>query len=176
MSWSTKRIKLGACTVGALTAAVLAVSTTPAAASGTFSGRAYVYGAGIFSDDWGDEGVLSTSTHTYSNATCLWQKILWADGYLPYLSDVDGIFGSKTKSATQAWQRFHQLNDDGVVGKATFSMANGALLDNDKNGTVDTFDGYKYKTSIWRDSEGRYAFYDGDGQSRLAGYDYRTCS
>ncbi|MFD1663548.1 peptidoglycan-binding protein [Streptomyces caeni] len=176
MNSRTKRIKLAAGTIGTLTAAVLAVGTSPAAASGTYSGRPYVYGAGDFSNDWGDEGILSTSTHTYSNATCLWQKILWADGFLGSRSDVDGIFGSATRDATRAWQRYHGLSDDGVVGKATFGVADGGLRDWDGNGALDTFDGYRWNFSVWRDSKGRYGFNDGYDNKRLAGYDYRTCS
>jgi hypothetical protein len=158
-----------------LTAATLALSASPASASGTHSGRAYVFGAAVFDDDWGDEGDLSTGTHTSSNATCLWQKILWADGYLAS-SDIDGIFGGDTKTATQAWQNYWSLPSDGVVGKNTFARAGLFLWDGDKNDAVDTYIGQRYKINISRDSEGRYNFYDGDGIKRLAGYDYRTCS
>ena len=88
------RFKPAACIVGAVAAATLALGTTPAAASGTYSGLAYVYGADSYTDDWGNEGILSTGTNTNSNATCLWQKILWADGFLDSAADIDGKFGS----------------------------------------------------------------------------------
>lgn len=37
--------------------------------------------------------------------------------------EADGIFGPKTKLATQDWQRQHKLNPDGVVGPATWGVA-----------------------------------------------------
>jgi peptidoglycan hydrolase-like protein with peptidoglycan-binding domain len=183
-----KRAQLAAGIVGTLTAATLALSTSPAAASGTYSGRAYVYGAEGWLDDWGDEGVLSTSTNTSSNATCLWQKILWADGAIesngtPFdADDIDGHFGSNTKAATESWQRAFHLSDvDGVVGKETFGAAprpndsTYGLWDKNNDGAVDTYVGFVSTINITRDSDGRYHFYDGDGDARIAGYDYLTC-
>ncbi|WP_165986710.1 peptidoglycan-binding protein [Streptomyces sp. YIM 98790] len=173
--------KLAACAVGALTVATLALSTSPAAASGDYSGRAYVFGAGSFTDDWGDEGLLSTSSHTYSNATCLWQKILWADGYLNSTADIDGIFGAKTRNATVALQRDFGLGDDGVVGKETFGWADRWLVYESGSTTSGstlklTYVGLVRNITITRDASGRHGFYDGDGNRRLAGYNYRTCA
>ncbi|AWW41535.1 peptidoglycan-binding domain-containing protein [Streptomyces cadmiisoli] len=186
MTWHTKRIKLAACTVGALTAAVLAVSATPAAAAGTYSGRAYVYGTGEFDGDWGDEGILQRNTHASSNATCLWQMILWADGELTSKSQVDGVFGDGTYNATRAWQiRENESYDaglevDGSVGKGTFGWAQnwlhiesggegaGQTLNLSYNGLWGAFDARRL-------ADGTYEFVDGDGSWRKAGYDYRTC-
>lgn len=170
------RTRLAAGITGVLTAASLALSTSPASASGTYSGLPYVQGAGPFIDDWGDEGILSTGTHAQSNATCLWQRILWADGFLNSTSDIDGIFGPDTKAATQAWQRYHELDDDGIVGRDTFGSADGGLRDYDSDGSVDTFHGYVRNTPMTRNAQGHYHFYDGDGSGRWAGYNYRTCS
>ncbi|WP_030843357.1 hypothetical protein [Streptomyces hygroscopicus] len=64
-----QRARLVACAVGTLTAATLGLSASPASASGTYSGLAYVYGADVFSDDWNDEGILSTGSNASSNAT-----------------------------------------------------------------------------------------------------------
>ncbi|MCZ7414003.1 MULTISPECIES: peptidoglycan-binding domain-containing protein [unclassified Streptomyces] len=152
-----------------------ALASSPAVASNSYNGNAYIKGGGWFGDDWGDEGVLTTSTNANSNATCLWQKVLWADGFLPW-SGIDGVFGKNTRAATVAWQQYHGLPDDGAVGKDTFGMADGGLLDTNGNGAVDTFGGYAGSFNVWRDSQGRYAFYDGSGNARRAGYDYRTCS
>jgi peptidoglycan hydrolase-like protein with peptidoglycan-binding domain len=164
-------------------AATLALSASPASASGSYSSRAYVYGAGVFTDDWNDEGKLSTSDNTSSNATCLWQKILWADGSIEAdgttfdAADIDGIFGENTKTATKNWQTSEGLTSDGVVKKEDFADAEQwGLLDVNDDGAVDTYNGGRYGISVTRDSEGRYNFYDGDGIKRLAGYDYRTCS
>lgn len=180
MAIRAKKAKLAACTVGALSVAVLAVGTSPAVASGTYSGRAYVYGVGDFSNDWGDEGVLSTSTHKYSNATCLWQKILWADGYLPSTSDIDGIFGSQTKSATIALQEDFNLTADGKVGRQTFGWAD-QWLDYVSGSTASgqslklRYIGAEHNITVVRNTSGTYQFWDGDGVKRNAGYNYRTC-
>ncbi|MFF0088273.1 peptidoglycan-binding protein [Streptomyces canus] len=178
-----KRAQLAAGIVGTLTAATLALSTSPASASGTYSGRAYVYGAGDWYDDWTDEGILSMATNTKSNATCLWQKILWADGYLSYTSDIDGDFGQTTAWATVNWQvRLNLENIDGVVGKETFKAAariddpKRGLKDGNLDGAVDSYVGFVHTINVTRDSDGRYHFYDGNGDARIAGYDYRTCS
>lgn len=175
MSVRTKRAHLAAGTIGALAAVTLVLSASPASASNSYNGRAYVYGAGAWTDDWDDEGILSTSSNTSSNATCLWQKILWADGLLSS-SDIDGIFGNGTKTATETWQRERSQPVDGVVGKDTFRFASYKVSDSDYDGAVDHYNGSKYAINVTRDSEGRYNFYDGDGNKRLAGYDYRTCS
>ncbi|MFF3257291.1 peptidoglycan-binding protein [Actinacidiphila glaucinigra] len=179
MSSHTKRIKWGACTVGALTAAVLAMSTTPAAANGTYSGLEYVYGAGAWSDDWGNEGVVDTNTNRTSNATCLWQMVLWANGYLSSNSDIDGDFGSGTKTATANWQSASGLTADGSAGKASWSHAAGRI--NYSSGTESdlylTYVGSAGRSFILhRFPDGVYQFVDADGASRNAGYNYRTCS
>ncbi|MDX3712294.1 peptidoglycan-binding domain-containing protein [Streptomyces europaeiscabiei] len=181
MSLRTTRFKLAACTVGAVAAATLALGTTPAAASGTYSGLAYVYGADTYTDDWGNEGVLSTSTNTNSNATCLWQKILWADGFLSSASDIDGRFGSDTKAATEDLQRYFALGVDGSVGQETFGhmdkwlyFVSGSTADGSTANL--RYDGIAHDFALSRNADGNYAFTDGDGTTRLAGYNYRTCS
>ena len=68
------RFKLAACTVGAVAAATLALGTTPAAASGTYSGLAYVYGADTYIDDWGNEGILSTGVGFTAVLAAWWLK------------------------------------------------------------------------------------------------------
>ncbi|MGI5451661.1 peptidoglycan-binding domain-containing protein [Streptomyces sp. CA-249302] len=162
-----------------VTMAALVLSASPAEASGTYSGRAYIYGGGTWVGDWGDEGDLSTSTNTYSNATCLWQKILWADGLLS-ASDIDGIYGSKTKAQTLYWQEMNELSDlDGIAGKETFGKADDSLYrisqDSDGNITLQ-YIGIYYKPYFIREADGNYGFYDGTNTYRLAGYNYRTCS
>jgi hypothetical protein len=169
----SRRIRYTGCTAAAVTTAVV-MSASPASASGDYSGRAYVYGGGAFSNDWGDEGILSTSRPTSSNATCLWQKILWADGRLSW-SGIDGIFGSGTRNATILWQRDWGLGDDGVVGKDTFGAADRWLRDISGNGVVDTYIGTHSTFSIGRNSDGNYISYDRQGDLRVAGYNYLTC-
>lgn len=178
MNLRTKKAKLAACTVGALSAALLAVSASPASASGTYSHAAYIQGGGsVWSDDWDDEGIVDLSHNTDSNATCLWQKVLWADGFLP-ASGIDGRFGSDTYNATKKWQAL-LLSDsqaDGSAGKNTFTKAGTWLRDTDLDGQVDTYKGMDHNVSMTRDSDGHYHFVDGGGHGRVAGYNYLTCS
>jgi len=106
------------------------VYASPAANATTAQG--FVAGAGDPTNDWGDEGTMSTSSHTYSGATFLWQKVLYADGakygthtFSP--ADVDGNFGANTKTATEYWQSHHGLTADGNVGPATLAKADNYL-------------------------------------------------
>ncbi|MEU8616357.1 peptidoglycan-binding protein [Streptomyces sp. NPDC048623] len=180
MKRNLTRFKLGAGLVGALAATVLAMGTTPAAAAGDYSGLPYIAGGYDYWDDWGDEGVLSVSQHAASNATCLWQKILWADSYIND-TEVDGYFGSTTQYFTGRWQGDrHLVPADGAVGKDTFSRADanikwvsGGLADGQKLELV--YDGVWHDFAMIRDENGIYAFQDYTGQWRNAGYDYRSC-
>jgi peptidoglycan hydrolase-like protein with peptidoglycan-binding domain len=159
----------------AVTAAVV-LSAAPASASGDYSGLSTVAGSGGFADDWNDEGILSTTRHASSNATCLWQKILWADGKLAW-DDIDGVFGSGTREATKKWQQeWVSGTADGVVGKATFTAAGKSLRDTDGNGSVDTYRGTEGRSFlVSRTADGDYTFYDWAGEKRIAGYNYLTC-
>ncbi|MFI5674126.1 peptidoglycan-binding domain-containing protein [Streptomyces cellulosae] len=174
-----KRVQLAAGSVSALTAAVLALSATPASASGTYSGLAYVYGAGAFADDWGNEGIVDQSHNTSSNATCLWQKILYADGLLE-AGDIDGVFGKDTAAATSQWQStWTSDTPDGSAGKLTWTAAGQFLFNSSgtrTGNTVSYYSGLRRNISLSRDSDGYYHFTDGNDSGRIAGYDYRTCS
>jgi hypothetical protein len=163
----SRRSRAATLAVAAVTAGVLALGTTPAAASGDYSGRAYVHQE----LGWDDEGLLSTTRHASSNATCLWQKILWADGFLTD-ADIDGIFGPDTRSATIAWQQWQGVNADGVVGPQTFGLAGAWGLWWD--GSDLRYSGREHSALITVDGNGRYGFYE-NGTHRAAGYDYRTC-
>ncbi|CAM5506352.1 peptidoglycan-binding domain-containing protein [Streptomyces canus] len=175
---TSKRTRLAACTIGALTAGVLALSATPASASGSYSGLAYVYGGGVFADDWDNEGIVDTSHNKQSNATCLWQKILWADGELA-ASGIDGDFGSNTAAATARWQTKFQVPSDGSAGQQTWTAAGNWLRNSSwlpDGSTVAHYIGTSHSLDLTRDSDGYYHFTDGDGNGRIAGYNYRTCS
>lgn len=50
-----------------------------------------------------------------------WQQFLVSQGYS--LGSLDGSFGSKTDTATKAWQKKNGLTDDGVVGDKSFTKA-----------------------------------------------------
>lgn len=175
------------CTAGAV-ATALVLTASPASASNSYTGAAYVGGQGNQFDDWDDEGILSTSSNTNSNATCLWQKVLWSWGLLDW-SDIDGVFGPKTESATREFQDTFNLTIDGQVGKDTFGKASKpdgphiytGFIDEDNDGTVDEYRANdithtKRSFRLWRNGEGHYGFYDASGKERVAGYNYRTCS
>ncbi|MEU6063602.1 MULTISPECIES: peptidoglycan-binding domain-containing protein [Streptomyces] len=145
----------------ALAAAGLALgvltATAPTASAATAQG--FVNGWGDVSDDWSDEGLLSTTQHANSGATGLWQLVLWKDGYLSE-SDVDCKFGPKTKAATQAWQT-HYLGSseaDGVVGSKTFGEASKHLSSTD-NGFSVAYVGRNGDKYLSRNvNNGEYAF------------------
>jgi hypothetical protein len=177
-----KRAEATAGAIAALTAGVLALSATPASASGTYSGLPYVSGSGVFTDDWGDEGIVDQSHNTQSNATCLWQKILWADGLLS-ADGIDGIFGPNTASATYTWQvRWDPLPGhipDGSAGRNTWTAAGWSLFNSSgtqTGNTVSYYNGASHDFALRRDSNGYYHFPDSTGADRAAGYNYRTCS
>jgi hypothetical protein len=187
MNLRTKNAKLAACTVGALSAVVLVLSASPASASGTYSGLPYVHGGAYPYDDFGDEGVTDIDTNKLSNATCLWQMTLWANGYLSSKSYVDGDFGSRTRTATSNYQSDAQLQVDGSAGKQSWSYAGTGQIryvsgSNDSTLTL-MYEGLTTNGqstgrsfSMKRDASGDYQFIDGDGAWRNAGYNYRTCS
>jgi hypothetical protein len=108
---------------GAATLAVALVGlfgwASPAAAN---TSEGYITGAGTPTDDFNDEGTLSTTSHSSSTAVMLWQEILVTHGYLTN-ADLDCRFGARTKAATVNFQRLAGLNDDGIVGPKTFAAA-----------------------------------------------------
>lgn len=176
----TSKVKLAMSIVGALSLGVLAISTSPAVADGTYSGLAYVHGGGDYTDDWGDEGVVDVNANNASNATCLWQKVLWADGDFS-ASDIDGHFGSLTKSATKTWQSHYGVSADGSAGKNTWTEA-GTHLNyvsgyGDPGSTLTLqYVGWSHVFTLVRNTAGTYTFPDGSGTTRDAGYNYLSCS
>ncbi|WP_244207164.1 peptidoglycan-binding domain-containing protein [Streptomyces swartbergensis] len=144
-----------------------------------------------YSDDWDDEGVLSNGPggHTNSNATCLWQKIMWAEGVKFKINNVsqqftrnmiDGNFGLNTNRATRNLQATWDLSPDGEVGGGTFGRAADNLYK--ESGSTDRGErlvlGYKGKVhtfTLIRNAEGKYVFKDRYDDWRQAGYDYHSC-
>ncbi len=159
---------------------------TPAAASGSYTGRAYVYGTGAVSDDFDDEGVVNVTTHRSSNVACLWQTILWANGYLPS-SGIDGVFGDQTDAATRNFQRDKGLGADGSAGRNSWTKAGDRLVQHDnQNGWLFVvYHGVKGSRSPYRAQEfvlqrspdGNYRFYTpvNGGGPYWANYNTRTC-
>ncbi|MFF3863983.1 peptidoglycan-binding protein [Streptomyces sp. NPDC002209] len=138
----TKKTRYRATALAAAALAFCAFATTTTSANAA-TAQGYVNGFDDYKDDWADEGLLSTTQHSYSGATGLWQLVLWKDGYLSE-ADVDCKFGPKTQAATKAWQtRFLGASQaDGVVGPKTFGAASQRIHSTD-NGWSITY-GWKY--------------------------------
>ncbi|MFI9832916.1 peptidoglycan-binding protein [Streptomyces sp. NPDC051913] len=187
MSLRTAATRAATAAVGSLTAVTLAMSASPASAAYS---DGYVRGYGIYGDDWGDEGGAKMSNGggwNESNAVCLWQKILWAEGANETngtnfdAADVTGYFGDNTEHGTRELQARWGLTVDGLVGNNTFGRADKELRvtggsDDSGEQLNMTYDGDLHSFSVVRNSEGKYSFRDGDDTWRIAGYNYRTCS
>ncbi|MDO0913222.1 peptidoglycan-binding domain-containing protein [Streptomyces sp. DT2A-34] len=183
MNFGTTRTRLAAAVAAAVATGALAVSASPASAT---SSQGYFTGYGTtWTDDWSNEGTLSSSSYARSNATCLWQKILWAEGATESngtaydSADIDGIFGSNTTYATKRLQTRWGLDDDGLVGPQTLSAADNKLRyssGSTSSGTLTlTYDGISHDFTMTRSDSNQYRFYQ-EGVWRLAGYNYRSCS
>ncbi|MEU1965934.1 peptidoglycan-binding domain-containing protein [Micromonospora sediminicola] len=113
-----------------LAAVVIAVLTsglihTPAAHASVSYG--YISGASTVTDDFGDEGTLKRGgSYAYTNATALWQWILYAEGLISK-SGIDCQFGPGTETATKQFQSRYGLSADGVVGLNTWKTADNRL-------------------------------------------------
>jgi len=174
-----RRFRRAATTLAAaaLTLGISATITTPATASGSYTGRAYVHGTSYLTGDLNDEGVVNVRTHRSSNVTCLWQMILHSDNYLP-ASGVDGIFGDQTHAATVKWQRDHGLTPDGSVGKLTFAKVNQKIRDTGPDGDYryGHYDGTHHNYAVRRARSGGNWQFASPGRGFLpAAYNYRSC-
>ncbi|QDQ16519.1 hypothetical protein FH965_24085 [Streptomyces spectabilis] len=144
-----------------------------AAAPRVIDGSGYAY------NDWGEEGTLSIDSHsTVSDATALWQTVLYADGakwrdaggelHTFRKADITGRFEERTESATYWWQRHEDLEEvNGVVGKETFGAADNSLSGPEPNGKV-LFLGYRHDVAFKR-IRGAY-YVKVSGQWRKAAY------
>jgi peptidoglycan hydrolase-like protein with peptidoglycan-binding domain len=172
----TKAVRAAAVAVALM--AGLSLGTAPASAN---TNDGYVSGAGYTYDDWNDEGTVSVNSNASSNATCLWQKVLFAEGLLDY-DDIDGIFGPETKRLTEALQsRWRMRYVDGIVGEATWTRAGQNLVKSEYvnfdsqrvyrmyySGSSDVF-------AVYRGGNGRHGFYQDGGIFHQASYTSRTC-
>lgn len=154
--------------------ATLALGTPPASAAVS---DGYVSGSGAFRNDWSDETVHA-GYYPRSNAACLWQKVLWAEGLLGN-SEVDGSFGSKTRARTGQLQSRWGIPTSGKADKATFTEAAGRLRFA-SGSTADgkrlelTYRGAAHRFTVRRDERGRHGFHL-DGGWKAASYKKRTC-
>ncbi|WP_171117604.1 MULTISPECIES: hypothetical protein [Streptomyces] len=186
MNIAMPRIRLTTAVVAATVAAgMLTVSAQPASANVS---EGYVKGAYMYQDDFGDEGTLSTGSHAHTNATALWQWILWAEGAKKSNGDafahgdIDCWFGSDTKSATISLQRTLKLKSiDGIVGNETFGAVDGNIEWVSSNN-----DSYPYRTKLrykgnehafflYRSASGVYKVYIPNVGWKPASYTYANC-
>ena len=133
--------------------------------------QGFIAGAGTVTDDFGDEGTLSTTSHANSGATGLWQWILWADGakygtHTYTTADVDFGFGPNTQSATKYWQSKHGLSQTGSVALSTWDKAqvNLKLVETDSEDTIVQYHGTAHNIDFERLTErsGEYLVYTSD--------------
>jgi hypothetical protein len=121
--------------IGVMMVVVLMVSGIAAAALATDMDGDIRFPTG----EWPDEHVLcKTCTHDSGNIVGAWQALLWADNFLAKCGSagVDGWFGSTTKAATQSWQSYEGLDDDGIVGPNTWGRADNYLVVDDYHKTA----------------------------------------
>jgi hypothetical protein len=60
--------------------AILGITVLSASPASANVSEGYVAGAGMVTDDWGDEGALSQNSHARVFANGLWQWVLYAEG------------------------------------------------------------------------------------------------
>jgi hypothetical protein len=171
----------------ALAALALGVNVTVTSPASATVATGAVSGSDTYTDDWNDEGPVSIYSNSRSNATCLWQTILWADGEWG-ANYIDGVFGQGTRTATMSWQIGHgsgMLDVDGSAGPATWTVANGSLQwDHTTNGqdyyvyhgfgSTGSMPSRNFELTRAR-GEGNWAFKGPDGIWRTASYTVNSC-
>ncbi|SDN01630.1 Putative peptidoglycan binding domain-containing protein [Streptomyces sp. cf386] len=185
MNLSGKRSRVGAAVIGAALAATLGLGASPASAKAS---DGWVRGYDKHIDDFDDEGTLGSflGGHSPSNAVCMWQRILWAEGATastgrPFPEAfINGYFGEDTQTATKWLQERWHLDVDGRVGNQTFGKAH--IHNFQTGGSTDRgetlyleYRGRSHSFPMRRNTEGKYLFKDSDGDWRQAGYDYLSC-
>jgi hypothetical protein len=187
VNFRKSHLRIVAATVGLATAVTLGLGASPASAKVS---DGWVRGYDAYANDWDDEGELSNlSPWASSNATCLWQRILWAegasatnyDGKIFAVSHINGVFNYRTQYTTIDLQKRWGLSGDGIVGSNTFKRAAKQLSHvsgSTSPGKTLTlrYQGKAHSFEVPRNAEGKYLFRDGDNGWRQAGYKYRTCS
>ncbi|MFJ3669008.1 peptidoglycan-binding protein [Streptomyces sp. NPDC090106] len=168
-------------TSAALAAAILGMTVLGASPASANVSEGYVAGAGVVTDDWGDEGTLSQNTNAKAYANGLWQWVLYAEGvdesngsaYDKY--DIDCLFGANTAYATKQLQDRWNLGVDGSVGTETFSRADNNLT---ISGETVTYHGAAHSVEFFRNADSHaYVFHSGSASGwTLASYSaYAPC-
>jgi hypothetical protein len=147
---------------------MMAMSATPASANVS---QGVILGVGDVTNDWGDEGPLSSSNYPDKLAVGLWQLVLWAeqakeqDGGVFDASDIDCRFGPNTTYATKNLQKRWGLTQDGIVGPNTFGKADNNLFLSDDYNSAAVLVGYsgedRVVSFLRTKSNGTYIFPSG---------------
>jgi hypothetical protein len=97
-------------------------------------------GTGLYTNDWSTDGTNRTiDVGSSGNDVGVWQAVLWADfsGYntpsgYKYMGtcDVDGLFGSHTKDASNGWQISHTVGENGFGYGGTVNTETWGVADN----------------------------------------------
>lgn len=186
MNFRGIRARALAAVMGAAMVTTLGLGASPASAK---ISDGWVRGYDRFSDDWDDEGDIGRLLPApHSNAVCLWQRVLWAEGAYATgfdnerftKSHIDGSFGFRTEYTTRDLQRRWGLTADGLVGGDTFGRANKHMYQTGGSAARGKtlylrYEGTEYSFNVTRNTEGKYVFPDGNGDLRQAGYEYLTC-
>ncbi|GAA2678291.1 hypothetical protein GCM10010400_46890 [Streptomyces aculeolatus] len=188
MNIRTNRMQSAGVIIAACVTAAVALSASPASAK---TSDGYIRGYDMWQGDWSDEGIISATEYSSSGATCMWQRILVAEGapktngILFSNADIDGHFGPNTTHATKWLQWKYGLVDspskaDGRVGPNTFSKAEDKLVKTGGSTTPGStvtfsFKGWRSSTTMVRDGEGKYLFSAGAIGTKAASYNSNPC-
>ena len=142
-------------------------SKRPVGAGQRLAGRGLRRGCG--DRRLGRRGPPSADSNSHSNVVVLWQAVLVADDYLGN-ADLDCRFGAKTRSATKAWQRANNLDDDGIVGPQTLSKADNELWMDSDDGEIHCNGSRVNVDGIHRNSSGRWYLDDVNGGRHYFSY------
>lgn len=135
-----------------------------------------VQGAGVPSDDLGDEGNLCNGCSFWEgNYAGFWQAILWSEGLLA-ANQVDCEFGSITASATRNLQSRYGLGVDGEVGPQTRTRIDDFLItSSDPDYNVYYIGTNGRRVYLFRDIASPYNYWIyWNGQWRIIYYNQKT--
>jgi hypothetical protein len=135
-----------------------------------------VQGAGVPSDDLGDEGNLCNGcSFGNGNYAGFWQAILWSEGLLA-ANQVDCEFGSITASATRNLQSRYGLGVDGEVGPQTRTRIDDFLIaSSDPAYNVYYIGTNGRRVYLFRDTASPYNYWIyWNGQWRIIYYNQKT--
>ncbi|MEU1404474.1 peptidoglycan-binding protein [Streptomyces sp. NPDC005728] len=178
MSMRTRVVAMA--TAALLGAGGAGIALAPAANAASYHG---IDGGGGVTDDWQDEENLGVDDYAESNATALWETVLYADGakwqdddgdwHTFQKNQIDGSFGPETESATQWWQEHYGIpENDGVVTDQSWTFAQRWLV-GPSSGSVITYQGDARNVTFKRIS-GKYRVrIKGTGPWKLAYYEQR---